>query len=42
MTTLNFLNGGFLDTGFGADDECDQRCQDHLSMRISSETRELA
>jgi hypothetical protein len=42
MTTLNFLNGGFLDTGLGADDECEQKCQDHLSMRISSTTREQA
>jgi hypothetical protein len=30
MTTLNFLNGGFADSGLGADDSCEQRCQDNF------------
>jgi len=31
MTTLNFLNGRLADSGLGADDTCEQRCQ--VSMR---------
>jgi hypothetical protein len=32
MTTLNLLNGGFADAWLGADDACEQRCQDHLRL----------
>jgi hypothetical protein len=34
MTTLNFLNGGFFDSGLGADDACEQKCQEHSSAEI--------
>jgi len=30
MTTLNFLNGGFIDSRLAADDACEQRCQDRF------------
>jgi len=35
MTTFNFLNGGFLDSGLGADDACERKCQKRSEERVA-------
>lgn len=33
MTNLNFLNGGFMDSGLGADPSCEMKCTGSLASR---------
>jgi len=36
MTTMNFLNGGFVDSGLGADDHCEAHCNNYATELSST------